>query len=102
MTLQFTGRIRLQNERFLGRVGVPPAVLRILRSTRRNSLDVVTTKDVRKYSARRGTREAGRPPYPHTARLLLKNCSKDIASNPRCFGVFGMPFDGALQTHIES
>jgi len=58
------------DRRVLGRVGVSPAVLRVPRSTRRTSIEVATHNDVRKCSARRGTRRAGRPPYPRHAALL--------------------------------
>jgi len=57
-----------------GRVGVPPAVLRVPRSTRRTSLDVAAHNDVRLCSARCGTRRAGRPPYPRIAVLLVAVC----------------------------
>src|SRR6266436_2803562 len=53
-----------QSERRVsGRVGVPP-------STRRTSLRDAPAINVRMYSAGRGIRRAGRPPYPRHAVLL--------------------------------
>ena len=54
-----------------GRVGVPPAVLRVPRSTRRKSTGDPFACGVRVYSARCGIRQAGRPPYPRRAFLLI-------------------------------
>ena len=54
-----------------GRVGVPPAVLCILRSTRQMIQGNRIALGVRVYSAGREIRQAGRPPYPkHAARYL--------------------------------
>ena len=56
----------------LALMGVPPAVLRILRSTRRRSACVLRASGRRMYSAGRGIRQAGRPPYPrHAARARV-------------------------------
>ena len=57
--------------RVSGSAGVPPAVLRVLRSTRRTSVCERMSLDVRVYSARRGIRQAGRPRYPRHAVPLL-------------------------------
>jgi mono/diheme cytochrome c family protein len=54
-----------------GRVGVPPAVLRVPRSTRRTSTGELRALVVRVHSAGRGMRQAGRPPYPRPAVLLI-------------------------------
>ena len=61
---------RKNEGRYSGRVGVPPAVPRILRGTRRTSIRERTSPDVRVYSAGREIRQAGRPPYPRHAVLL--------------------------------
>ena len=59
--------------RISGRVGVPPAVLRVPRGTRRTSHGARTSRGVRMYSAGRGIRRAGRPPYPrHAVRLIAR------------------------------
>ena len=55
-----------------GRVGVPPAVARVPRGTRRKITGIPYANDVRVYSAGRGIRQAGRPPYPrHAARVRV-------------------------------
>ena len=50
-----------------GRVGVPPAVARVPRDTRRTFTGNQFAVCVRMYSAGRGMRQAGRPPYPRDA-----------------------------------
>ena len=53
-----------------GRVGILPAVSRILRDTRRTAAGDPFAVGVRVYSAGREIRQAGRPPYPmHTVTL---------------------------------
>ena len=54
-----------------GRVGVPPAVLRVPRNTRRSSKGEQTSLGIRMYSAGREIRQAGRPPPPETRRPAL-------------------------------
>ena len=53
-----------------GRVGVPPAVRRVPRSTRRMSTRVLLASGARVYSAGCEIRQAGRPRYPRHAVLL--------------------------------
>ena len=57
----------IAGRRVSGMVGVPPAVLRVPRSTRRTSHGERTSRGVRMYFAGRGMRRAGRPPYPRPA-----------------------------------
>ena len=51
-----------------GRVGIPPAVARVSRGTRRTSACERIPLDVRMCSAGRETRQAARPPYPDACR----------------------------------
>ena len=59
---------RICERRASGRVGVPPAVLGVPRSTRQMSFGKRIAFGVREYSAGCGIRQAGRPPYPETCR----------------------------------
>ena len=64
------------DRRASGSAGVPPAVLRVPRGTRRTSTGDRITLGVRVYSAGRGIRQAGRPRYPEARRPALgpANC----------------------------
>ncbi len=62
-----------RGRRVSGRVGVPPAVLCVSRSTRRTFTGVLIASAVRVYSAGREIRQAGRPPHPrHTACVVVR------------------------------
>jgi len=51
----------------LGRVGVPPAVFRVSRNTRRTSLRVTTSGDVRRVLRRMRSTAGGTPTLPERA-----------------------------------
>ena len=69
-----------------GRVGVPPAVPRVPRGTRRTSIGDPIALGVRVYSEGREIRQAGRSPYPMHAALLLHASGfhprKNVTSTP--------------------
>ena len=82
-----------------GRVGVPPAVLRVPRNTRRMSTGFQFAIGERMYSAGREIRQAGRPPYPMHAALLARARCETNAYFPAAFAfaasIFALIFAGS-------
>ena len=82
-----------------GRVGVPPAVLRVPRSTRRTSTGDPNALGILVYSAGREIRQAGRPPYPRHA-VLLSSRSR-FRDGIILAAIFFFALAGSLSTRAE-
>src|ERR1043166_1622371 len=83
-----------------GRVGVPPAVLRVSRGTRRTFMGERMSLGIRVYSAGCGIRQAGRPPYPMHAVLPSLRCIRLFAVLCVLLTGIAVPVGAADKPHV--